>query len=965
MLKRNSCGIRITLTAIVVLVCVGSVPARAGDPNQPPEITQHPTSQAVCEGENVTFTVVATGEELSYQWRKNGQEITDATSDTLNLEAVTTADTGDYDVVVSNPHGSVTSDAATLSVDTGPVITQDPADQTVCQGEDVSLTVVATTLVGELTYQWYKEDEPIDGAASAALELCAVTTADSGDYNVNVTSPCGSATSAVATLIVDEGPVIVEHPTNATVCEGAAHTLSATVANQATTYEDTIGTTGSSGSGARMRGNYYRVDTAITLTRIEQYLNITTSGQIVFFAYEADSYTGSYVLIAEDTVADSGTGVGYYSSNPLAVVLREDKYYLIGAAWPDVHTYYWNYIHGAKSFGASLAGFAANWADPLPSPAPFNPGDAAYMQRLTTSDLTLTYQWRKDDEDIPGAAGPEYTIDAMSLVDEGEYYVVINSDCGNATSDIATITLHINVTITQQPSSQAVCLGDEAVFSVVAEGGALTYQWRKDSEDIEDATNDTYTVIADDPNAAGTYDVIVSNGCPLTSAAATLTIVETAPSISGHPADVAGCQGQPATFAVVATGGSLQYQWQKDGQDIADATNAYYTISAVDPNDAGQYGVVVGNPCGQETSTSATLTVDETLSIIAQPQDEKLCIGDEYMLIVVTAGTNVSYQWRKDGEDIVDATGNTYTISDADPNDAGDYDVAVSNNCGEIISDAAEVSVVSDMVILEQPKDQWVCPGDPLTISVKLDFAGFSNDIDTIGEADESYSGEDKLRGNSYEVTQTATLTLIEHYLNITQSGPLVFFVYESEVNEQGPYTLILEDTVEDPGTGLGFFASNPIEVRLEAGRYYIIGAGWREPHTYYRDEGTHPWPTAFGQTVHGFSTFYQGWLPYEPTPTSSLVWHQRLTTVSTVDFCQWRKDGVDIPDAVEDTYSVAAADATDAGEYEVEITNACGTVLSNPAGVSVIRISQTPLEQPRVPIQENADVPPDPTQTE
>jgi hypothetical protein len=963
MQTRNSCHGCAPTLALCVLCSWCAMAARADDPNAP-VITQQPESQAICDGGDVVFVVVATGEDLSYQWRKDSQNIEDATGDALTLEVVTPSDAGDYDVMVSNPGGSVTSDAATLTVDSGPVITEDPIGQTVCQGSDLTFTVVATTWVGELSYEWRKDDETIAGAVGDTLILHSVTPADDGDYDVVVTSPCGSVTSAAATVIVDAGPEIVDHPTGAEVCEGVAYTLSVEVANETTICEDTIGSTGSSGSGARMRGNYYRVDTATTLTRIEQYLSIATASQLVFFVYEADSYGGPYLLIAEDVVAQSGTGQGYYSSNPLAVALQAGKHYLIGAAWPSAHTYYWNYAHGAKSFGVSLAGFAANWMEPLPSPAPANYNDAAYMQRLTTSELALTYQWRKDDENIPGASGPAYTIAAMSSADVGDYDVVISNACGDATSETATVVLGAGPTITQGPEDVSACVGESAVFVVVVEGFGWSYQWRKDGEEINGATDDTYTISAVVPGQAGQYDVVVSGVCAVTSAAATLTVVEGPPAISEQPASIEGCEGEQATFAVVATGVDLHYQWRKDDEDIPGAPDdAAYTIAAVDPNDAGAYGVVVTNPCGSVTSEVATLTVDEAISIDEPPLEQEVCLAGDCVLTVVAAGTNLSYQWRKNGDEIAGAMESAYAIADADPNDAGRYDVLVSNNCGEVVSDAAQVRVFSDPVILEQPRDRYLHLGEPLALSVVVDLNSFSPDVDTIG-APLSSSHGNRARGNSYEVTRTTTLTWIEHYLDITTSGEVVFFAYESAVSEQGPYTLILEDSVAAPARGLAFYASNPLELRLEAGRYYIIGAAWVGDYAYYWG-GENPQLTAFGQRVHGFASSYDGSLPYNPTPTSGNVWCQRLTTVSVDGSCQWWKDGGAIPGATSDVYRVSAVTLGDAGWYQVEITNACGAVLSDLANVRIVRASRVPLASPGIPENENSDFPPDPTQRE
>lgn len=81
-----------------------------------PVITTQPSSQTVKAGATVAFTVVASGLSMSYQWQKDGVNISGATASSLTLPSVTTVDAGKYRVVVSNSSGSVTSASATLRV---------------------------------------------------------------------------------------------------------------------------------------------------------------------------------------------------------------------------------------------------------------------------------------------------------------------------------------------------------------------------------------------------------------------------------------------------------------------------------------------------------------------------------------------------------------------------------------------------------------------------------------------------------------------------------------------------------------------------------------------------------------------------------------------------------------------------------------------------------------------------------
>jgi hypothetical protein len=87
-------------------------------PWTPPSILQQPTNQSVPTGSSVTFTVVASGpSDLSYQWSKDGSNITNAVSSSYTIESVQDSDVGNYTVLVSGNNGqTVTSNPATLTI---------------------------------------------------------------------------------------------------------------------------------------------------------------------------------------------------------------------------------------------------------------------------------------------------------------------------------------------------------------------------------------------------------------------------------------------------------------------------------------------------------------------------------------------------------------------------------------------------------------------------------------------------------------------------------------------------------------------------------------------------------------------------------------------------------------------------------------------------------------------------------
>ncbi|MCG3125367.1 MAG: hypothetical protein CHACPFDD_00185 [Phycisphaerae bacterium] len=327
---------------------------------------------------------------------------------------------------------------------------------------------------------------------------------------------------------------------------------------------------------------------------------------------------------------------------------------------------------------------------------------------VVATGSALQYAWFKDSVQIPGAIAATYTIAAVTASDAGDYHCVVSNGCGADTSNIATLTVQPCAApqITQQPLSQTVNVGMPAYFSVGATGtDPLTYQWRKNTQNIPGATASQYQIAAVTEADAGDYDCIVTNACGgATSSVATLTVQGggcTGPQISQHPQSQTVDVGMPAYFFVIATGTDpLSYQWRKDALDIPGATAQDYLIAAVTEADAGDYDCVVTNACGSATSFAATLTVQAGCTppqITQHPQDQTVDVGDSADFLVAATGTGtLSYQWRKDGVAIPGADENSFEIPSVVHADTGLYDCVVTDDCGSSISNAAALTVMCE-----------------------------------------------------------------------------------------------------------------------------------------------------------------------------------------------------------------------------------------------------------------------------
>jgi len=205
---------------------INALVVRAIGGTQAPVIVSQPASRTNLVGAAASFSVVATGNTLRYQWQFNGANIANATNSTYTIASSQAANTGSYAVVVSNLTTSVTSVPATLTVVVAPAITTQPVSRTNVVGTSTSFSVVATGT--SLTYQWQFNGVNIAGATASTYTLASVQTNNAGNYTVVITNLAGKVTSAIAklTVTVPTPPKIGTQPVSQTVTAGQSATFS-------------------------------------------------------------------------------------------------------------------------------------------------------------------------------------------------------------------------------------------------------------------------------------------------------------------------------------------------------------------------------------------------------------------------------------------------------------------------------------------------------------------------------------------------------------------------------------------------------------------------------------------------------------------------------------------------------------------------------------------------------------------
>ncbi len=550
--------------------------------NQPPLITLQPANQTLPVGVSATFSVSAVGSPpLSYYWARNGAFIAGATNATYSTNNVQLADSGSqFSCVVSNAYGITNSQAATLTVlALPPLITQQPASQTVNIGGTASFSLVATGSL-PMSYLWSRNGTAIAGATNSSYATNNVQLTDTGSqFSCLVSNAYGTNNTQVATLTVLNVPT-----------DWFTELFAATITNLAfNTYTFTP-----NGSA-----NFYALCSQPAVT------------------FPSDPTGGTSLTEGDDTYAQitlSGTNtVAIYNNRTNVLFVGSNGYLTMNA--------------GDTSFSPT---YATHFALPRVSAVyrDLNPGAGGTVSWKQFSDrAAITYQ----AVPIFGSTTQTNTFQIEMFFD-GRIrltYLSLNTPTGLVglsagtgqptnfvASDYTTYTTcgPQPPLITLQPANQTIPTGGSVSFGVSAFGTPpLNYFWQRNGLLIAGATNSAYTTnnvqLAD---SGSQFSCVVSNAYGITnSQAATLTVLALPPSISQQPASQTVSAGGAVSFSVTASGSlPLSYFWLRNGTGIAGATNSSYTTNNVQVTDSGSlFSCVVSNAYGTILSSNAMLTV--------------------------------------------------------------------------------------------------------------------------------------------------------------------------------------------------------------------------------------------------------------------------------------------------------------------------------------------------------------------
>ncbi|GAB2647253.1 hypothetical protein GCM10027035_46060 [Emticicia sediminis] len=485
--------------------------------NSYPTITTQPKNEADCNGNSVTFRVIATS-VTTYQWQRkmpNGTftDIVAATSNALTISDVGSAsdpNLSEYRVVVSNTVCSLTSTAAVLTVNS---VEGSLADQTICDGANASFNLSAITISGNIQgYQWQRRIgtsgtwNDIADATATTFTINAATNADEQYYRCKVNFSTGGSTTCARYTTEDDS-------------NGAK--LNVLIASK----PNIIGT------------NVICLGRSTTLTANNcEGIFAWSSGQSTATISVSPTNNTSYTVSC--TLTQCGFNV---SSAPFLVTVNSTPQ-------PEIITY-----------------------DVI------SPATLTFAARITVPDATLMW-YNRALGGTGTTTAPSFS--AVGTYSYWVTQTDPISGCESVRLPIIAKVLNY-FHITQQPLNQVDCRGNSVYFGVVAVGSKaeFTYQWqrkRPNDPDFVNLVEDGKGIRgwyakemavsnvgdANNPDQTQYRCIIGNNGQFLTSEISTLTVN----SLVGSMPNLGICIGATNEFNLqnyfTITGNVMSYQWQ-------------------------------------------------------------------------------------------------------------------------------------------------------------------------------------------------------------------------------------------------------------------------------------------------------------------------------------------------------------------------------------------------------------------
>ena len=537
-----------------------------------PEIITNPTSINPCFNDTVYFVTEAAGVNLEFQWYKNGNLITGAIDDTLQLNSVSDTSQGYYQCKVMNTCDTVISSSVVLNLYYLPSITASPISNTKCDGEPISFYATATSL-SPMTSQWYFNNTIITDSTSGSISYLSLNETNEGSYICKFTNMCGSVNTDIAELIINQVPEITIQPVDTTNCIGDTTVfIIKTIGTGNISYQwlqmgaDVTGENLSSyfinGVEENHASDYscyiwnecgsvisdtvtltvnkpptvlYNTDTTIQCENTDVRLFAPVEGaapmnyQWIHSGVDTTESTSNLNYIFD--FQESDTGIYYCIVSNMCGIDTTDNMYVGIQLLP----YFTQNIDTIETCVGDSANFTVN--------------GEGYPE--------ITYYWKKDGQYFGSETDSTLEIEDLVAGDAGSFSCEISNQCGTLESNIVPLIINTPPVVLTDIDDFSKCEGESVIYSISVEETSMTYQWIKNNDTIVGATNDSLSLTYLTASDSGSYICYVSNNCGLDSSSISVLTIKPSPVVDLGE-DLSACEGD----TVRISGGTFTiYEW--------------------------------------------------------------------------------------------------------------------------------------------------------------------------------------------------------------------------------------------------------------------------------------------------------------------------------------------------------------------------------------------------------------------
>ncbi|MBP7498153.1 MAG: immunoglobulin domain-containing protein, partial [Bacteroidales bacterium] len=654
---------------------------------QVPVITQQPANKTKCIRDSVLFKVIATG-ATAYKWQKNGNDITGATNSNFIISSVLSADEGIYRCLISNTYGTVSSNEATLTVKSEPVLNIIPITITKNIGESLNLTVSPSGSAPFL-YQWFKNQVEISAATNNSFDILHIKANDAGSYSCKVKNDCGELTKTLANLTVNVANAATLSLSSVQAVQGQEIIIPVTAKN--------INMLGALGIAVQYDVNvldYVSTDNLNGIFGSSISIN-NVSGKTL---YAWVNYAGTTINLPDATLFTIKYLYKGGTSN-INFGLETEVTDVVGENIETV-------LNNGKVTPANHKIFIVE--HPLSSIKCEN--DSMIFKANAESNYILSYKWMKNDNIIEGATNKELKLYNLKASDAGKYKCRISNDSLSLLTNEAVLTMNVLPTAKTTPEGNfIICEGSELLVSSVFTGAGLTYQWYRNDLIIQGASVSTYNI-----KDAGSYSLKVSNTNCFAISNKIIVDTKKLPEIT-TVTNAARCGEGSVTLKAIPSSGNVNW-YISSNLNTPVATGNEFKTPIINQNTIYLVEAIDGD-------CKSLLKKDVIASINPLPDSTfiydgstQLCEGQSLSLKAVY-NQSYSYQWQLNNNNIEGATLSTYSATVS-----GYYSIFVSNtnNC-KTVSSPLHFNFYS-LPVINLPKDTTITNKQYLSIDAGAGF---------------------------------------------------------------------------------------------------------------------------------------------------------------------------------------------------------------------------------------------------